>query len=157
MQCKSCLLHKQERDFYVSNSTKCKECVKAAVKQNRLENLEHYRLYDRQRGQRPERKAAREAYERTAKGKLAHTRATEKWRVSNSVRRQAQNKVNAAIRDGKLMPQPCFVCGADAHAHHPDYSRPLSVTWLCSVHHKAAHKAVAEILHKTGQRESLRY
>ncbi len=49
--------------------------------------------------------------------------------------------VKAAIQKGELVPQPCEICGAEnVHAHHPDYTRPLDVRWLCPVHHKAAHK-----------------
>ena len=47
MLCKSCLQDKEPSAFYASNRTKCKECVKEAVRTNRLENIEHYRAFDR--------------------------------------------------------------------------------------------------------------
>lgn len=47
--------------------------------------------------------------------------------------------VGAAVRHGKLRRLPCEVCGAQAHAHHDDYSRPLDVRWLCPMHHKQHH------------------
>lgn len=143
MLCRACLIDKADADFYASNKTRCKECVKAAVKQNRLKNIEHYRAFDRARGGNPERVAAREAYAKTTEGKLAHARAHKRWAVSNAVRRQANIAVGNAIKAGKLVPQPCFVCGEKAHAHHPDYSRPLDVTWLCPAHHKQAHAIAA--------------
>lgn len=157
MRCKACLGEKPESDFYTSNKAKCKECIKASVRENRLAKLEYYRQFDRKRGANPERVAARKAYSQTLEGKLAHARATEKWRVSNALRRKAHNKVNAAVRDGRLKPEPCFVCGNKAVAHHPDYSRPLQVTWLCPEHHKQAHRCAAEIQHLEGSRKTLHF
>ena len=52
----------------------------------------------------------------------------------------ARNKVNSAIRSGKLRPQPCIVCGGKAEAHHSDYSKPLDVDWLCRKHHALWHR-----------------
>lgn len=41
---------------------------------------------------------------------------------------------------GKLVPQPCAVCGeTKVEMHHPDYSQPLLVVWLCRKHHVAWH------------------
>ena len=157
MKCRSCLLVKQPDDFYKSNKTKCKECVKASTRQHRLSNLEHYRRYDRNRASRPDRVAARQAYAKTTEGKIAGARAKRKWAVANAIRRKAHIALWNAIKAGKITPQPCFICGEKAEAHHPDYSRPLSVTWLCSEHHKAAHRAAAEILYAEGKRETLHY
>lgn len=151
MKCRICNQDKGAGDFYASSKTKCKECYKAAVRQNRLEKLVHYRSYDQQRASNPERAAARLAYQQTMEGRLAHARAAQKWTVSNAIRRHAQNKVAAAIKAARLTPEPCFVCGGKAHAHHPDYSRPLSVTWLCPEHHKAAHRIVNDHRVSTGE------
>jgi hypothetical protein len=65
-----------------------------------------------------------------------------KWRDAHPERRAAQVAVNNAVRDGRLCKQPCWVCGSDAAAHHPDYSRPLDVVWLCHSHHRATHLLV---------------
>jgi hypothetical protein len=50
----------------------------------------------------------------------------------------------------------CFKCGIEktpAHdekpeAHHPDYSAPLDVVWLCSAHHKQAHALINAVNQK---------
>lgn len=158
MQCRSCLMDKQADDFYKSNQTRCKECIKASVRRNRLEKIEYYRAYDRQRSSRPERVSAREAYSQTPEGRLAALRAKKKWEVANSVRRKASHMVNNAIRDGKLQKQPCFICGdPNTHGHHASYDLPLIVTWLCPKHHKEAHRAAAEILYAKGERETLHF
>lgn len=54
---------------------------------------------------------------------------------------------------GKIKRKPCIICGMKAEAHHPDYSKPLEVVWLCSFHHKEWHRnntAIAEHLKKEG-------
>ncbi len=58
---------------------------------------------------------------------------------------QAHGAVARAIRDGDLERRPCAVCGesrrVDGH-HHRGYGPDaiLDVVFLCSRHHKAAHR-----------------
>jgi hypothetical protein len=66
-----------------------------------------------------------------------------KYRLEFPERKNAQSKVYRAVKFGKLIKQPCFICGEDSEAHHPDYSRPLDVVWLCSSHHRQAHNLIA--------------
>lgn len=55
-------------------------------------------------------------------------------------RANARSIANVYQRRGKLVPQPCGACGsADAQKHHPDYSRPLFVLWLCRECHSSHH------------------
>ncbi len=85
------------------------------------------------------------------------------WRIKNQERvrkyrrdyyRQHTEKVNAhnavlnAVREGRLVPQPCTVCGSEKFidGHHDDYSKPLVVRWLCRAHHKAFHIAEREAM-----------
>ena len=52
----------------------------------------------------------------------------------------AQQKLNIAIRSGKVKRSPCEICGEiRVHAHHPNYERPLDVQFLCPIHHKLIH------------------
>ncbi len=45
------------------------------------------------------------------------------------------------VKRGKLAPEPCQTCGAEpAQRHHPDYSNPYRVVWLCDPCHRAHHK-----------------
>lgn len=45
-----------------------------------------------------------------------------------------------AIASGKLVREPCEVCGnPKVDAHHDDYCKPLSVRWLCRAHHFEHH------------------
>lgn len=122
IRCQLCQFVKAESDFYASNQRTCKECVKASVRDNRLSRIEYYRAYDRGRGN-------RQGFD-----------YLKKYRESNKSKYLAHNKVNNAVRDGKLKKEPCELCGkVDSHAHHDDYSKPLEVRWLCAAHHRQWH------------------
>jgi hypothetical protein len=56
--------------------------------------------------------------------------------------RAASTIVNNAIRDGRLTKGPCEKCGTrvHVHGHHDDYTKPLSVRWLCAKHHRQHHE-----------------
>lgn len=117
------------RDMKDGHLNKCKECAKRDVSAHRAANIERLREYDRKRAKEPHRKEHLIAMMR-------------KDRALRPERSRARSAVNFAVRTGKLVPWPCLVCGAKSEAHHPDYSRPLDVVWLCSVHHKEAHAIV---------------
>lgn len=52
----------------------------------------------------------------------------------------ARNAVASAVKGGRLIRQPCEVCGAaKVEGHHDDYSKPLAVRWLCPTHHDEHH------------------
>jgi hypothetical protein len=61
-----------------------------------------------------------------------------------AARQKASAKENAAahyavvkaLEEGRLVRQPCEVCGSlKTDSHHPDYSKHLEVQWLCRKHH----------------------
>ena len=55
---------------------------------------------------------------------------------------KAQSAVMIAIDNGSLIKQPCSVCRnkEKPHAHHPDYSKPKEIVWLCLKCHRHIHK-----------------
>lgn len=104
----------------------CGKCKTAKV-------LEHEKRthYDRE---------YKKEYFQTARGKAALARASkralqkypEKWAARLAVRR--------ALAKGILTKHPCQKCSdPKVQAHHPDYSRPLFVQWLCARHHRELH------------------
>lgn len=122
LHCKVCKFVKDDNEFYKSNQSTCKDCVRAAVSRNRAANIEYYRAYDRARGNRQ------------------GIRYLKKYRSSNPKKYVAHCAVNNAIRDKKIMRLPCELCGEEpAHAHHDDYTKPLEVRWLCPAHHRQWH------------------
>lgn len=58
----------------------------------------------------------------------------------------AREKVRQALEHGILVkPKSCssLVCEGDykrIEAHHPDYTKPLQVVWLCTVCHSRVHR-----------------
>src|SRR3990167_2578859 len=58
---------------------------------------------------------------------------------------KARIAVMYALKVGLLYKLPCIVCGeSKSQAHHPDYSKPLEVIWICPKHHYAFHKVEEE-------------
>ena len=144
--CFKCDCDKPIDDFYKhpkmadGHLNKCKECAKYDVHKNRDANSDYYKAFDKSRANLPHRVASRQAYAKTPAFAKSHEAASKQWKDKNPDRKNASDIVNRAIRDGKLKKQPCFTCGSVVvHGHHPDYSRPLDVVWLCPKHHKEAH------------------
>lgn len=78
-------------------------------------------------------------YSKTDSGKSVQKVADQKRNKKFPERRSARSKLFRAISLGLVYQTPCLVCGAESEAHHPDYSQPLDVVWLCQKHHKEAH------------------
>lgn len=49
-------------------------------------------------------------------------------------------QIRKAAKCGRIERQNCALCGAEAVPHHPDYSRPFFVVWLCREHHELVHR-----------------
>ena len=62
------------------------------------------------------------------------------WQKRNPEKHKAQQAVHQAKQDGSLgAPDTCEKCGLETEkleAHHPDYSKPLEVVWLCKSCHE---------------------
>ena len=118
--------HKGMADGHLN---KCKSCAKRDVLVHRHQNIDAIRAYDRERAKNPDRVA------------LSYQNAVA-YREKYPERYRANSLVAAALKTGRLVKQPCAHCGAaEVEAHHPDYSRPLDVVWLCPADHKAIHLA----------------
>lgn len=118
--------HPEMGDGHLS---KCKTCTKLDVRIHRAKNP-RAREYDRQRAAQPHRVRLRK-------------RITEQWRATHREEARAVDAANNAVRDGKLeKPALCEGCRLPKRLekHHPDYSRPLVVLWLCKPCHAIADK-----------------
>ena len=149
-QCFKCLQEKPLSEFYThkrmadGHLNKCKQCAKLDVNKHRADNLSAARAYDRSRGNEPHRVEARAEYSKTDAYKKSHAASIKRWAGSHPDRRSASTATGNAIRDGRMIPWPvCSIpeCSNEKpQGHHPDYSRPLDVVWLCTKHHAEAHK-----------------
>ena len=85
-------------------------------------------------------KEADRRYKKSAAGKAARIRYTKAWRMRNKTKSAAHQIVKYAIETDKLKKGKCEVCNSPkVVAHHDDYTKPLSVRWLCQKHHIEIH------------------
>ncbi len=133
--------HKEMADGHFG---KCKACTKKDVSENYQDKREAYAEYEKRRWKRPERKKAAIRYQR-------------KRRKNNPETYKARSALGNAVRDGRIEKQNCQQCGdTESQAHHPDYSKPLDVIWLCRKCHLAEHgKKAYNILTKPNQQSPL--
>lgn len=128
-QCPTCGKYLDPTGFYKSKRTanglgsQCKNCHLEGA--SRTRNKETVKLYNRQWMRR-----SREA--EPEKFKDREREASRKRPKNHKV--LARAKLNNAVRDGRVIkPSACENCGriVKLTAHHPDYSEPLKVVWLC--------------------------
>ncbi len=117
--------HKMMADGHLG---KCKDCTKLDMWHDRRDKP-RVREYDRQRANQPHRVALR-------------NRISKKWEEDHPEWAQAQTAAGNALRDGRLKRETkCQRCGTESRRiekHHPDYSEPLKVEWLCKPCHAIA-------------------
>lgn len=135
--CIECKSTKQSGEFYShpqmasGHVNVCKDCHKERMRIRRRTNPK-VQEYDRERYKTPARKEA------------ARIRAKAD-RQTNPIAYKARTAVGNAVRDGRLKKLPCEFCGTEkVEAHHQDYSKPLSVTWLCRKCHHRLHALLPE-------------
>ena len=57
----------------------------------------------------------------------------------------ARSYAHVYLKRGKLKKEPCQECGdLISEMHHPDYSKPLKIIWLCRVCHLELHRSLTE-------------
>jgi len=141
--CGRCGKRKELSDFYVNRAkedgltTWCRSCLSEY----------HKARLAKANASRPE------GWKQKAKDKTAYSKAWKEanpgkmteykrdWWRKNKDRLKVKDAVRYAVKTGKLVKTPCEVCGEEkVEGHHPDYSRPLDVVWLCRQHHLEIHK-----------------
>jgi hypothetical protein len=91
-------------------------------------------------------------YGRTEKGLANHRKqslkynktsnkriVSNKWKKSNGEKLKAESLFYYLVWYGYIDKEGCQICGKNAHAHHPDYTKPYTVNWVCPFHHKSLH------------------
>lgn len=131
-QCFKCQKTKSLNDFYLhpqmsdGRLNKCKECTKLDTANRAIEKRTYIRKYDQWRQTTESRRAKKIGYHKN-------------YNLRYPEKALAHHKVNNAVRAGKIKRKPCEICGAKSEAHHPDYSKPFDVQWLCFKHHRELH------------------
>jgi len=56
------------------------------------------------------------------------------------LKQKARQAARYAYRQKRFKSLPCAICGSrPTEMHHPDYTKPIDVVWLCVKHHKELH------------------
>lgn len=129
------------RKYYITNKETILNQHKDYNKRN-LNNLKkkskEYRTINKKEISKREKE-----YRKTKKSKDIQRRAIKKWRLANPEKHKTQRTFGNATRDGKIKKQHCEVCGnIKVEGHHPDYSKPLEIEWLCRQHHLKKHQRI---------------
>jgi len=78
-------------------------------------------------------------------GHISSRRAAKKWSIKNNEKTRAHGLLRyytkGYIGTKIIRPDICSSCGkkVKVDGHHPDYSKPLEVIWLCKKCHKKEH------------------
>jgi len=66
--------------------------------------------------------------------------AEKRWKKRNPEKDRIHRRVERLVKTGRIKKKSCEVCGdKNSVGHHPDYSKPLEVVWLCKIDHYKAH------------------
>ena len=140
-QCTMCNRIKPIAWFYKKKGqreSQCKGCRNIYFNEYGRKNILKRRFWVRKSQARPKYKIRvrilSQAWRDKNRDKLKEYR--EKWAFKHKTRQATRQ----AIKKGILKRQPCEVCGKKSEAHHPDYSKPLKIKWLCRKHHGVIHR-----------------
>jgi len=126
--CRTCERELNITSFHFTKKSKdghehhCKDCRRTKSQAYYKKNAEKYH-----------------AYRRTDAYKKSTARAARAHREKHPERDSAWNAVTVAIRKGDLVSRPCACGEEETQAHHPDYSKPLEVMWVCRRCHHNIH------------------
>jgi len=135
--CCTCGTEKPLADFPVNKrdthgrTGHCRECSNARYRESRREQAQ--RWHARHPGY---------GIEQHRRFSAAHPGYNLKYRQGHRPESRARSNAMAAKRRGALnAPEACQGCGLRTalDMHHPDYSKPLDVVWLCRKCHRRAH------------------
>jgi hypothetical protein len=68
-------------------------------------------------------------------------------RKANPLISSSQVRLQRAVKSGKIIkPEVCSICNnaGTIVAHHPDYTKPLDVIWVCKSCHAKIHNSLKE-------------
>jgi len=126
-ECSRCKFVKSETEFHRNKSSKtgfnhnCKECHAFFNSQYYIRKSGSIKAYNQQYYQ---------------KNKERIRERVDEWTFNNLEKSRASAIFRMRFRRSGNVRPPCEICGKKpADAHHPDYSKPMEVKWLCRGHH----------------------
>ena len=137
-------------NFPVKNplmSKECEKCGKVFEYQSSLKRkfcsndckILSRKLYKTPEQIREQNRLMMRRYYQTSNGKKAIKQAIATYQKKNSLKLKAWKKVARL----KVKIRRCEICGdPKALRHHPNYSKPLEVRFLCHLHHKQVHQGI---------------
>jgi len=150
-RCKKCELDKPVGEYYRHKRSpdgleyRCKACSRQASREwNRKNPERHKENLLRWTAANVERKRElrRQSYKRHSAPYIERAKAQKEHEPEKY---RARYTLTNAVREGRIAkPSNCEDCGAALlkrriHGHHPDYSKPLDVEWLCARCHATRH------------------
>ena len=79
--------------------------------------------------------------------KKCHATSMREWRKTHpmteaqKVKDRARSYAGVYLREGRIAKENCTSCGSkESQMHHPDYSKPIDIVWLCRKCHLLVHK-----------------
>lgn len=144
-KCKTCGQEKPISEYYKKGISKkgiqlyqsnCKKCSREIYKNWAIVNHDRFNK-------------TRRKWAKRNRAKLAAMKA--RHRKKHPDKTKARNAITMKLAKNRLTPKPCATCGVrptaayPTEAHHPDYSKPFEVVWLCRKHHLEEHGKVQRI------------
>lgn len=104
----------------------CKKCVR----------IKHREIYE---GRKEKVRSQKKEY--YLKNRDKFDEKSRKMVIERSPKYVARYLLRSAVSSGKVVKLACERCGdIKTQGHHPDYSKPLKVIWLCRKHHGEIHR-----------------
>ncbi len=76
---------------------------------------------------------------------LPQRKAVKKSTYKHYEKHKARMKVRWALKTGVLVKKLCKCGNKKVEAHHPDYSHPLKVKWMCRSCHATLHRKLSTV------------
>lgn len=139
--------NKSKRDGF---STWCKTCRREYGQRSEVKEACAIRMQKYQRKYQQHLREYQRKYQLRPEVKVAHAKAGRKYKEKFPEKIAAGNTINNAIKANHVTkPTTCSVnnkdCRGQIEGHHPDYSTPLDVIWLCQYHHRELHHKAARV------------
>lgn len=140
-KCIKCYIEKPASEFYKQARMKdglfnmCKVCEYAR------------QMSYRERTEYQSRKKYESWHEKTPERKRQQRDIAKRMMEKYPEKQKARSMVSQAVKKGILKREPCQVCNKEkSEGHHPDYSKPLEVMWLCKKHHVEEHSKIKQLV-----------